>query len=634
MIIIHDPDKTWLNPIPDFQVHRYEEKHRSNALFGSNAYKAYHFSCVKFTLPHWSQPGYRMDRDIWGATIQESIWETSLPSTERHRADWLSERFAHRMAYVSPYSMFSLKILRKIGRDCLREEAVMELKRLWLRKKKDPAAIHINVDETSTLWIRYIHIEGLKYVRSLSTEKLKDGEPLFTFNPYNKTAVSVFISSDRLGVRDIHIMRPEDTPTIQPTPGVGWNVHRLLTLPLCFKGHFDGLKIRRLRIPEFHHQDIEFSPSGRILHQTRFCDFLWSTIPKTLALFPFPGFHVRIDRNQNDGQQLSNIVQHIDFNKPGTSGYSFCGYRDALIEIIPNDSASLPFDIAHNEGGLFPLWWMYLSLDEGERISELWERIYFTSTQWCNTLILRTDGNRSLTLGPHLELDTLDDNAQKGATLCHALLRLPRSRPCRAFWANYQISKTWLFIENPAMYYIRPNYTPTNSPAASRSRYLLTSVKLEGVKEVTPCLSWREPEGPSKVMGLLLTYTDGTRRSMGQVRHDCMGAAMVVGLAECMWLGVPDINESQVNWTSETQRESNGLPGASSVHLSQPTMAEEAFRYLQVPWRGRLDWRFDSHQCHISHEDEDGGTVQDEQQEKYAQSCHLALRPEFVIFGS
>ncbi|PTD13288.1 hypothetical protein FCULG_00002850 [Fusarium culmorum] len=126
---------------------------------------------------------------------------------------------------------------------------------------------------------------------------------------------------------------------------------------------------------------------------------------------------------------------------------------------------------------------------------------------------------------------------------------------------------------------------------------------------------------------------DGTRRSMGQVRHDCMGAAMVVGLAECMWLGVPDINESQVNWT-ENQGESNGLPGASSVHLSQPTMKEEAFRYLQVPWRGRLDWRFDSHQCHISHEDEDEGTVQDKQQEKYAQSYLWAFRPISATFGS
>ncbi|EYB30557.1 hypothetical protein FG05_00245 [Fusarium graminearum] len=180
-------------------------------------------------------------------------------------------------------------------------------------------------------------------------------------------------------------MRPGDTPTIQPTPGVGWNIHRFLTLPFCFKGHFDGLKLRRLRIPEFHHLDIEFSPSGRILHQTRFCDLIWSTIPKPLAIFPSPGSpgeHVRIDRNQNDGQQLSNIVQHIDFNKPGTSGYSFCGYRDNLIEIIPNDNESLPFDVVHAEGGLFPLWWMYLSLDEGERISELWERIYSTGTQW------------------------------------------------------------------------------------------------------------------------------------------------------------------------------------------------------------------------------------------------------------
>lgn len=76
MVIVHDPNKL-SNPIPGFHLHRYSEKNRSILLFGLSAYKAYHFSCVEFALPNWSQPGYRLDRDIWGATIQESIWETS-----------------------------------------------------------------------------------------------------------------------------------------------------------------------------------------------------------------------------------------------------------------------------------------------------------------------------------------------------------------------------------------------------------------------------------------------------------------------------------------------------------------------------------------------------------------------------
>ncbi|KAM0359380.1 hypothetical protein ACHAP4_004287 [Fusarium culmorum] len=213
MVIAHDPSKS-SNPIPGFQMFCYSDENRSNVLIGSNAYKAYHVSCLELALPAYKEPGHRLDRDIWGATIQESIWETSLASVERLRVDWLIERFAHRMARFSPIFNLPVEILRKIGRDCLREEAVMELKRLWLRKKKDPAAIHIDVDETSTLWIRYTKIEGLKIV-------------------------GVFISSDRLGIREIHIMRPGDMPTVQPAPGVGWNIYRTSVVPLRFKGHFD-----------------------------------------------------------------------------------------------------------------------------------------------------------------------------------------------------------------------------------------------------------------------------------------------------------------------------------------------------------------------------------------------------------
>ncbi|KAM0296140.1 hypothetical protein ACHAPM_010395 [Fusarium culmorum] len=366
MVIAHDPNKS-SNPIPGFQMFCYSDENRSNVLIGSNAYKAYHVSCLELALPAYKEPGHRLDRDIWGATIQESIWETSLASVERLRVDWLIERFAHRMARFPPIFNLPVEILRKIGRDCLREEAVMELKRLWLRKKKDPTAIHIDVDETSTLWIRYTKIEGLKIV-------------------------GVFISSDRLGIREIHIMRPGDMPTVQPAPGVGWNIYRTSAVPLLFKGHFDGLKLRRLRILELNQLDIKFCPSGRIRDQTWFRDLLWSTIPNENEILPNNGPLIHIDRSQGDYQQLSNIVQHIYFNKPNTSGYSFCGYRDTLIEIIPNDSESLPFDIAHTEGGLFPLWWMYLSLDEGERISELWKRIYFTGSRWGTTLIMGHDG--------------------------------------------------------------------------------------------------------------------------------------------------------------------------------------------------------------------------------------------------
>lgn len=108
-------------------------------------------------------------------------------------------------------------------------------------------------------------------------------------------------------------------------------------------------------------------------------------------------------------------------------------------------------------------------------------------------------------------------------------------------------------------------------------------------------------------MGLILTDSDGKRRSVGQVRLDHLGPVTKVTTAG-MWLEVPDHSpKSSANWFEGNA--SNGYHGASGLRFSQPTREEEQvlrrrrppFRYLPVPCRGRIDWLFCNEQCHISH---------------------------------
>ncbi|XEU97713.1 hypothetical protein FSHL1_002999 [Fusarium sambucinum] len=604
---------------------RYNANNISSVDFDMNqTHKAYHFTCLDVFLPT-SLNGENLDPDIWNATILQPTCETPIPSVRKRRTDWLFEHLVkklERVVFNKDHIELPKEIILKIGRYAVREEAVAILKSLWEHKKEPPRdELVVQVDEASTLWIRYINIEGIQYIKSLSTDRpTEGGYKFFTFDKgYN--IVRIFVASDRLGVRKIIINRPGEEPDIKRESG--------------------GLKLQQLRILEYHDQDVQFTVSGRLStqelthqdgtvspgHGPRFCDILWSTVPNPLTTFPT--FDIPIDRMQDYGQQLSNIVQYVDLNSPeATHGYSFCGYRDTLMEIIPDngEQKNIPFDIAHTEGGRFPLWWMYMPLDEDERILTLWYRIYWRGETRCWSLVVRTDKRRSLLLGPHLE----PVGNQNGTILHRAKLRLPTDRTSRAFWTNYRANQTSMCIENPSSLYLYTNETIPANPMPSEARYFLTSVELKNVEKVIPCRSWRTPKGPSKVMGLILVYKDKRRRSMGQVRHDCLESTMDVGSTEYMWIGVPNISEPHVNWT-ESGDGSRNQPGASSIHLSQPGVAEAPFRYLQVPWSGRLVWRFDSHQCHISH-DED--PVEDELRRNRPPHGLRKTNPHRLTFGS
>lgn len=141
-----------------------------------------------------------------------------------------------------------------------------------------------------------------------------------------------------------------------------------------------------------------------------------------------------------------------------------------------------------------------------------------------------TDHRRSLVLG------TQQDGP--GATY-HVITKLPQDKPSSMFhshannlyWFHFDSVFTW---EKPQTRHIQPAWK-TAPDMTIDTHY--SSAKLDGVREITPCIkralfTWGEDE---IIQGLLLTYDDGTRTCIGEVLYDDLGTPQKV-TSDTLWM--------------------------------------------------------------------------------------------------
>lgn len=235
-----------------------------------------------------------------------------------------------------------------------------------------------------------------------------------------------------------------------------------------------------------------------------------------------------------------------------------------------------------------------------------------------------TNQGRSLVVGTH---------AEKLGAMYHVVAVLPQDKPCRMFhseayrkgisWLHFDSVSTW---EHPAqrLVHSKLQYAPRtlgfllNDP---RLEYH-TSARLDGVREVTPCIftPGRYSSEGGKITGLLLTYTDGSRSSVGQVRPDTLGTSKIVTsdtmylqyendvretrqtsthLVECgfNWLGFsePLSSASSDKESDNTGSELDEVEDSPQVQDS-PREGDDVYESvtytntIAVPTSGRLDW--------------------------------------------
>jgi len=171
------------------------------------------------------------------------------------------------------------------------------------------------------------------------------------------------------------------------------------------------------------------------------------------------------------------------------------------------------------------------------------------------------------------------------------------------FYSRSGHSKTWLAFEKPTNLDVWLGYGeittwtgeievslpfPHDEPMSNNifcNNYLVASAPLNGVRSVTTCRSWENDLG-YRIVGLVLTYIDGTQRCVGQVRPDHLETPMEVRSGK-IWLG-------SWKWRGEANRTAPLIRTIKCVCVTEPEPPENnVYEYLEMEMTGRIDWYFD-----------------------------------------
>ncbi|KAF5647621.1 uncharacterized protein FTJAE_1677 [Fusarium tjaetaba] len=437
---------------------------------------------------------------------------------------------------------------------CVRQRAAQALEQLCSKGPLRSGKISVPIHRGVTLWAQYVYFEGNRYIRSFSY-------------------------ASRGGEEDIVL---------------DWDREKL---PNIFIRH-NGLGVSKFIVTE---EDLaEFKDDGP-------CEIRWA-IPAAPAKhspkIPLP-------------KGLDSVfVRAFDWNKPGTLGYSFHVLDNVILHMNSHQAGSPPASEEYSRADFPNVARLYLAMSPGESVSELWIRTYHEHR---STLIVVTNHGRSLVVGTQAN--------EPGATY-HAIAKLPQNKPCPMFymeawserigWLHFDSVPTWRYAEQ------REIHPPWRSAPRPRRSWLPssyhTSAKLDDVREVTPCKFWQTwyfDEG-EKITGLLLTYTDGSRGSVGEIRPDKLGTPVAVtsdtmffrykgpfrdgpdALSHMVeygldWFGFsePLALASSAEESEHTSTELSEHEGGSEADSSEGSDSDGLVNYtntMVVPMNGRLDW--------------------------------------------
>ncbi|KAF5649235.1 hypothetical protein F25303_4772 [Fusarium sp. NRRL 25303] len=427
-----------------------------------------------------------------------------------------------------------LEVCENIAQFCLQERAVQVVRHHWLRKgRPKPGRISVTIREGKPLWAQYVNYEGIRHVRSLSYRSVGGDETRVLSGSQGN--VNILVAHDYLGVVDIIATSGEHVPSVKEKPGRWWTLFTPRKMPFYLKARFDGIKLR------------ELAAYRRRIDQPRFPeDLRWSVLPTTLDPIPEPPIPFKSFLGDE-------IISAIDWNRPDVIGYSFYGWDNTIMKIIPHKAGEKhPYDFGSTSQYAYS--WVHFPIDSDERISEAWIRRYgikldSDSPNPAATLILRTSKGRLLTLGPQLKYQ------QPVGYKTHAKYDLvgtfPQDSPCRMYFANWETSVSWMRFEGASTFAklkLRGCRNRRLELLPDKCKYQYSSAELEGVRTVTP-------------------YEDGS--------------------------------------------------GVYFVSFEEPDADEWEGQCIKIPMRGRLDWYFSQHQCHLSHRDD--SEPQDEFLEALAQ---------------
>lgn len=269
----------------------------------------------------------------------------------------------------------------------------------------------------------------------------------------------------------------------------------------------------------------------------------------------------------------------FEFNKPNITGYSAC-WRGRILHLQAHtEGEDLAFygDIdAHQRSAV----WIYMPVDPGELLSELWHRA--GRTYEGVAMMLRTNQGRLATVGP----------------------RFPPWWPASPVWRRLLASpklpsRIYFDVSQRGISRLAMDCSPTpaaKSPLAeicecpypkqvANDALFHTVTTLEDVAEITICQMRSESYRP--VIGLLILYRNGHRASVGQYRLDHVRETLTVETSPKLCFGFARTKYHHAY--------------IAKVTLFPPS-DRMSYQWLDVPWKGRLEWWFSHEQSQLYHD--------------------------------
>ncbi|KAI3574275.1 hypothetical protein IWW34DRAFT_883729 [Fusarium oxysporum f. sp. albedinis] len=361
-------------------------------------------------------------RDLAGAavTIRRSFNEPG-EMCDPHRR-WLENTVTQNL-FQALCGRLPKEICRYIAVYCVREQSIQFIHERWSRQGRPRRGfISVPVHGHTTLWAKHTHFEGIRYIQSFSYDSQGDEEMLIKGN--TEEPLNVFIRHNHLGVNKVVITEGQERPEDEEVDEQWWTCHAQQTRPFHFKARFDGIKIRNLVVVKTPGTFLNFALASP-------CEIRWAMPPSPVKFspkIPLPYGMCWTD------------VQSLDWNKPGTFGYSFLLLDESFLQCnFHGDGPPVPYH-KYTTGEPNHVMCLHFPMNPNERVSELWVRQY---PERKATLVIVTDHGRSLVLG------TQQDGP--GATY-HVLyddLGTPQKVTSDTLWMRYvEYKEAGLFDEN------------------------------------------------------------------------------------------------------------------------------------------------------------------------------------------
>jgi hypothetical protein len=268
----------------------------------------------------------------------------------------------------------------------------------------------------------------------------------------------------------------------------------------------------------------------------------------------------------------------LRYNQKHMTGYSVCGFPQSAAIYAHTRNKDVEF---YDVRPSFSVW-LYMPLDTGEYIEEIWGRRNSNSAQFSN-LAIKTNKGRVCYLGPHTSHLLVE-----GISIWQ-LMDTSDGSPRDTYFDEPSCGLRRIAFSGDAPH--QPASGPeiprpiSEPPQGDRLMDFYSSAPLKDITELTPCRMG--VHGVMTITGLLLRYSNGHLERLGHVRPPCLEQPLVVNdhSGFCLRFRSAGLNHNLV----------------AAIRLGG-LLENDGEEWLELSWDGTLEWWFSATQCDVRYD--------------------------------